>query len=98
MEGRNKGMDYRVEILMTNRRQDLENNAVVFKLARRNIVSPAIYRYIVAAAYKSRGQMFRESLKSAVARWNATGSEDSNAHNSLGRLNVMLLRFVRPFV
>src|SRR6266536_3324100 len=57
---------------------------MIFELARRNIMGPAIDGDLVAAGNKTSRQMFREGFKTAVAGWYATGSKKGYTHSVWG--------------
>src|SRR6476659_11423757 len=73
-------MDDGIEVFVTNRRKDLQPDALEFKLARTGVMRPAVNRHVMAARNEARRQMFGEGFKSAVIRWYSTRSENRDAH------------------
>ena len=80
MDRGKKGMNDGVKIFVPDSREYFQPHTVVFQLAWGNVVCSAIHCDFVPARHQSGGEMFGEGFESAVAGWNATRSENNDAH------------------
>src|SRR6266550_1303557 len=73
-------MNHRVEVFVTNSRQDLQPYAVVFQLARRNIMRAAVDGNIMSTTNESGRKVFGKRFKAAVAGRYASRSQNGYSH------------------
>ena len=72
-----------VEILVANRRQDLETYALEFELARADVVCPAVNGDLMTAGDQPGRKMFRESLEPAIVGGNSPRPKYRDTHDQI---------------
>src|SRR5687767_10523803 len=74
-------MNYGIKVLVPDGGQHLQSHAVVFELARGNVVRAAINGDFVTARYQARRQMLGKCFKPAVAGRNSACTEYRYPHD-----------------
>ena len=80
MDSRKKGMNDGIKILVPDSGENFQSHPVILQLSWGNVVGSAIHCDFMPARHQSCRQVFREGFESAVAGWNATRSENDDAH------------------
>src|SRR5678815_703324 len=81
MDGGNKSVDHSVEIFVAYRGKYFQSNAVIFQLPRRDVVSATINCNLMTTCHQASRKVFCKSFEASIARWNASSSQNSDAHN-----------------
>ena len=73
-----------VKVLMSDRGEDFELNALELELAGADIVGPAVDGNVVTTGNQPGRKMFSEGFEPAIVGGNSAGAKNRKAHNQKG--------------